>query len=117
VLPYPDTIDVDIDSDNNNGFLPPARSEWEETLENHDYGIGKLIMLDNDRRSLTPIVLAIPAGLPKNDPAVGVRIDWNAMGSAGEVRLWNRVWADGVKPRAGEPRGQSHRAGRPHHAR
>jgi len=97
VLPYPDTIDVDIDSDNNNGFLSPARSEWEETLEDHDYGIGKLIMLDNDRRSLTPIALEIPAGMPKNDPALGVRIDWNPMGPAGEVRLWNRVWADGVR--------------------
>jgi hypothetical protein len=94
VLPYPDTIDVDIDSDNNNDFVPPARSEWEDTLENHDYGIGKLIMLDRDRRPLTPIVMELPAGLPKNDPAVGVRIDWNATGPAGHVKLWNRNLAD-----------------------
>jgi hypothetical protein len=97
VLSYPDTIDVDIDSDNNNDFLRPARSEWEDILEDHEYGIGKLIMLDNDRRSLTPVVLEIPAGLPENDPAVGVRIDWSGMGPAGEVRLWNRERADGVR--------------------
>ncbi|MFN9900231.1 MAG: hypothetical protein ACK55Z_15865, partial [bacterium] len=66
-------IDVDIDSDNNNDFAPPARSEWEDILENHDYGIGKLIMLDNPLRPLTPIVLEIAPGLPTNDPAVGVR--------------------------------------------
>ena len=95
--PYPGTIDVDIDSDNNNGFLRPARSEWEDILEDHEYGIGKLIMLDNPRRPLTPIVMELATGLPKNAPAVGVRVDWNATGVAGQVRLWNRVLADGVR--------------------
>ena len=94
---YPATIDVDIDSDNNNDFLPPTRSEWEDTLENHDYGIGKLIMLDNQRRPLTPIVMELPTGLPVNSPAVGVRVDWSAMGPAGQVRLWNRFLADAVR--------------------
>jgi hypothetical protein len=97
VQPYPDMIDVDIDSDNNNDFAPPARSEWEDILENHDYGIGKLIMLDNPLRPLTPIVLEIAPGLPTNDPAVGVRIVWNDRGPAGEVQIWNRFWADGVR--------------------
>ena len=94
---YPATIDVDIDSDNNNDFLPPTRSEWEDTLENHDYGIGKLIMLDNQRRPLTPIVMELPTGLPVNSPAVGVRVDWSATGPAGQVRLWNRFLADAVR--------------------
>jgi hypothetical protein len=97
VLPYPETIDVDIDSDNNNDFVPPKRSEWEDFLENHEYGVGKLIMLDNETRSLTPIVLEVPAGLPVNAPAVGVRIDWNALGVAGQVQLWNRVLADALR--------------------
>ena len=103
VQPYPGTIDVDIDSDNNNDFLPPARSEWEDILEDHEYGVGKLIMLDNPRRPLTPIVMELATGLPKNAPAVGVRINWNvlewdALGVARQkVRLWNRVLADGVR--------------------
>ena len=97
VQPYPGTIDVDIDSDNNNGFLRPARSEWEDILEDHEYGIGKLIMLDNPNRPLTPIVMELPTGLPKNAPTVGVRVDWNATGVAGQVQLWNRVLADGVR--------------------
>ena len=37
-------VDLDIDSDNNNALLDPGRTEWEEYLENHLYGIGKLIM-------------------------------------------------------------------------
>jgi len=94
VLPYPDTIDVDIDSDNNNDFVPPARSEWEDFLEDHEYGVGKLIMLDNPQRGVTPIVLEIAAGLPVNSPAVGVLIDWDEVGPAGWVRLWNTSVAD-----------------------
>jgi hypothetical protein len=97
VLPYPETIDVDIDSDNNNDFAPPARSEWEDFLENHEYGVGKLIMLDNPQRSVTPIVLEIAAGLPVNSPAVGVRIDWDVVGLAGWVRLWNTSVADALR--------------------
>jgi hypothetical protein len=94
VLPYPDTIDVDIDSDNNDDFAPPKRSEWEDFLEDHEYGVGKLIMLDNPQRGVTPIVLEIAAGLPVNSPAVGVLIDWDEVGPAGWVRLWNTSVAD-----------------------
>ena len=97
VQAYPATIDVDIDSDNNNGFGQPARSEWEDILENHDYAIGKLIMLDNPQRAVTPIVLEIAAGLPVNSPVVGVRIDWDVTGPAGWVRLWNTGVADALR--------------------
>jgi hypothetical protein len=97
VIPYPTTIDVDIDSDNNQDFDPPAQSEWEEILEDHPYAIGKLIMLDNPQRTVTPIVLEVPAGLPEDLPAIGVRIDWDVVGRAGWVRLWNTHVIDDLR--------------------
>lgn len=105
VQAYPTTIDVDIDSDNNNDVAHPARSEWEETLENHPYGIGKLIMLDNPRRPVTPIVLQMPTGLPANAGSVRVRIDWNDDGPAGSVRLWTRPLIDEWRNLAAVDRG------------
>jgi hypothetical protein len=89
VQPYPASIDVDIDSDNNDAFGPPDRSAWEDTLEDHPYGIGKLIMLDNPQRTVTPVWLQLPPGLPAQPGNVRVRIDWNDEGPAGSVRLWN----------------------------
>jgi hypothetical protein len=89
VQPYPASIDVDIDSDNNDVFGPPDRSAWEDTLEDHPYGIGKLIMLDNPQRTVTPVWLQLPPGLPAQPGNVRVRIDWNDEGPAGSVRLWN----------------------------
>ncbi|MEY3206019.1 MAG: Extracellular phospholipase precursor, partial [Planctomycetota bacterium] len=97
VQPYPATIDVDVDSDNNNAFGPPDRSEWEDTLENHEYAIGKLIMLDNPQRTVTPIWLQLPTDLPANAGNVRVRIDWNDEGPAGSVRLWNRAVIDDLR--------------------
>ncbi len=97
VTPYPASIDVDIDSDNDDGFGFPGRSTWEETLEDHPYGIGKLIMLDNPRRPVTPIVLQIPAALPANAGSVGVRIDWDRAGGAGRILLWNTAWIDELR--------------------
>lgn len=97
VQPYPATIDVDVDSDNNNDFGPPDRSEWEDTLENHEYAIGKLIMLDNPQRTVTPVWLRLPTDLPAHAGNVRVRIDWNDEGPAGSVRLWNRAVIDALR--------------------
>ena len=105
VQPYPATMDADIDSDNNNDVAQPARSEWEETLEDHDYGIGKLIMLDNPQRPVTPIVLQMPTGLPANAGSVRVRIDWDDDGPAGSVRLWTRPVIDEFRNPAAVDRG------------
>ena len=97
VQPYPATMDVDIDSDNNDAFGPPGHSEWEEILEDHPYAIGKLIMLDNPQRTVTPIVLQLPKDLPADARSVGVRIDWHDDGAAGGVRLWNRAVIDDLR--------------------
>ena len=100
VQPYPAKIDVDIDSDNNNGTAHPTQSEWEEILEDHDYAIGKLIMLDKSQGAVTPIVLQLPKELPAHARSVGVRIDWADDGAAGEVRLWNTSVIDEGRNRA-----------------
>ena len=46
-------------------------------------------MLDNPQRTVTPVWLQLPTGLPANAGNVRVRIDWNDEGPAGSVRLWN----------------------------
>lgn len=98
ILPYPTPIDVDIDSDNNQQTAMPARSEWEDTLEDHPYAIGKLIMLDTpERPSVTPLVIELPKGLPDNLPLLSVRIDWSPESRGGWVRLWNTPLMDEVR--------------------
>lgn len=98
-------IDVDIDGDNNNHDGFPKRSEWEETLEEEEYGLGRLIMLDKPDRPLTPVLIQLPLrlpsplGLPPDDELFRVRLDWNQAGDAGTVKLWtSRVMADLRRP-------------------
>ena len=87
-------VDLDIDSDNDDGFGLPDGSNWEETLEVHEYGLGKLIMLDNPTRDFTIVVLRLAPNLDPNDPNLSVRIDWDFASSAGYVRLWTRYKND-----------------------
>ena len=86
-------MDVDIDSDNNNGFAQPGRTQWEEDLDHTangiNYGLGKLIMRNTPTRPLTPVVINLPANLDASS-GVRVRIDWDPNGLAGEIRLWGR---------------------------
>jgi hypothetical protein len=89
-----DWLDLDIDSDNNNGFALPAESEWEETLEVHSYALGKLIMLDNPTRPLTPFVVTLRKDLDPDDPAIRVKIDWDVVGLAGTIKIWGTGIAD-----------------------
>ena len=81
-------IDVDIDSDND-GFV--RQSAWEEALEGERYGLGKLVMLDNPTRPVTPVVVSLPRNLAVDGP-FEVRFDWNAAGRAGKIKLWNTGW-------------------------
>ena len=85
--------DLDIDSNNNNGLQPPERNDWEELLEDNDYGIGKIIYQQED--------LPAPDGPPRNGftPAVfhvhprreDVRVRFRFPGLRGEsgiIRVW-----------------------------
>jgi hypothetical protein len=78
-------FDVDIDSDND-GIV--RQSAWEEALEEERYGLGKLVMLDNQSRPVTPVVVSLSRMLPVDGP-FEVRFDWNAAGRAGKIKLWN----------------------------
>jgi pimeloyl-ACP methyl ester carboxylesterase len=62
-------------------------------------------MLDNPQRTVTPIVLQMPTGLPANAGSVRVRIDWNDDGPAGSVRLWKRAVIDEFRNPATADRG------------
>ncbi len=76
-------IDLDIDSDNNNGLDPPDYSPWEEEIESHPFSIGKLIELE--AIEFTPIVLKLPVGLDVNDESIEVEITNT---NAGFLSIW-----------------------------
>jgi hypothetical protein len=61
-------LDLDVDSDNNNGFNTPDNSMWEEYLEPNEYAIGKMLSVNNPQ--FTPVVIQLPAGLDPHDGSV-----------------------------------------------
>ncbi|KLU03234.1 Phospholipase A1 [Rhodopirellula islandica] len=80
-------IDVDIDSDNNNGLDLPDNSETEEYLEANEFGLGKLVF--PTASDYTPVRVRLPAGLDVNEPALKATIEFGAIGQSGEMHLWN----------------------------
>ena len=80
-------IDLDIDSDNDNGFNYPEGDDWEETLEDSPYGLGKLIY-EGDTH-FVPVRVRLPAGLNLNDPAIRIHLEYNFGASNGILALWN----------------------------
>jgi|GEM_PF-1838380 len=80
-------LDLDIDSDNNNGFNFPDNSDWEEYLESSEYGIGKLVY--PNATHFTPARLRINRGLDPQDPQIRVRLDFIPVGKSGILHLWN----------------------------
>jgi hypothetical protein len=85
-------VDLDIDSNNNSGLADPERSDWEEFLEDHQYGIGKIIypsqpdpLIDHDPQRFVPISFLAQ----KSDPNVGAKFVWkDFQGESGNIRLW-----------------------------
>ncbi|NOZ41038.1 MAG: hypothetical protein GXP24_12560 [Planctomycetes bacterium] len=103
------SADLDIDSDNNNGFALPDGSAWEEELEDNTYGLGKLVLQNygtddpgEDAQSFTPIVFRLSTGL---DPNLQLRIDYNPLGTAGFINLWkaNKSAVDPLVTASGTP--------------
>jgi hypothetical protein len=84
--------DLDIDSDNNDGFDFPENSDWEEHLEDHSHALGKLIKTEYTH--FTPVRLRLNPGLDPHDPAVRVRLEFKIEGQSGRVKLWNTFKAD-----------------------
>jgi hypothetical protein len=116
-------IDLDVDSNNDEGFAVPAqRSAWEERLESHPYAIGKLVMqtsagvgdsVTDDRLAdrFTPVVVELPRNLPLQPPTfsqtIGVTFTMDAIGAmdSGEIELWTHDKGPGLLPHdaAGQP--------------
>jgi hypothetical protein len=89
------SVDLNIDSDNNDSFGPPDNSNWENTLENNPYGLGKMIMVDSSTTPVTPVVLTLPAGLDPNDATTDVEFDWTPGNNpAGSISLWDTNASD-----------------------
>jgi hypothetical protein len=86
-------VDLDIDSDNTNGDAAPDRSNWEEYIEDHTHGIGKLLFV--------PQGLPTPGQKPKLTAAAftiapqvyerGVRFDFpGPQGDSGFIQVWSQ---------------------------
>ncbi|MCA9159763.1 MAG: hypothetical protein KDA72_15620, partial [Planctomycetales bacterium] len=87
------SIDLDIDSDNNDGFNFPENDAWEEYLEDSEYGIGKLIYPNASH--FTPTRLRLPPSLNAgNNSPFKVRLNFENVGKSGVIRLWNTSKAD-----------------------
>lgn len=85
-------IDLDIDSDNNDGLDRPGRTDWEETLEDNLYGIGKLIFptplpLDNsyDGQVFTPLDLTFAPAAAHGGFTLELP---GPQGESGYIRIW-----------------------------
>lgn len=81
-------VDLDIDSDNDAGFAPPSGIAWEEELEDHAYGIGKLVFPTAPGIIFTPVVFNPYPDI--FDPAEDnlVRFDFSQNGESGLMRVW-----------------------------
>ncbi|MEQ9410315.1 MAG: Calx-beta domain-containing protein [Fuerstiella sp.] len=86
-------VDLDIDSDNNNGVAEPDHSAWEEYLEADEYGIGKMIVNHDDQPERTPVTLQLPPGLDAGDTSIKVILSWQE--ESGFLNLY-----DGPQPGA-----------------
>jgi hypothetical protein len=102
---YNRSLDLDIDSDNNDGFDLPENSNWEESLEVNPYGLGKLVMQNygdvdpgEAGTQFTPVVLNLPPNLDPNSQNVKVRIDYDPLGLAGYIDVWNIDMPPGGMP-------------------
>ncbi len=104
------TLDLDVDSNNDDGFGHPERSEWEEKLEDHDYGLGKLVRQSSPdpyeatssaslAEHFTPLVVAMPKNLPVDAKTIGVvfRLTGSTPASGGDIRIWTRDKGPGLQ--------------------
>ena len=90
------SADLDIDSDNNQGLAPPQRSAWEDVLEAHDYGIGKIIYPTPTRGNggfigqvFTPVLFEIPVFDGDNTRNIGVKFEFPLeQGESGFIKIW-----------------------------
>jgi len=90
------TLELNIDSDNNNGHLGlPHRTAIERLLQNDDHALGKLILPSTQIHARTPLCLYLPEGLDRNDESfkIGFTFDWHP-GELGSVGVHTRQYAN-----------------------
>lgn len=85
-------VDLDIDSDNTNGYAAPDRSNWEEYIEDHSHGIGKLLFVPQglptpgQKPTLTAAAFSIAPQVYER----GVRFDFpGPQGDSGFIQVWS----------------------------
>lgn len=87
------SIDLDIDSDNDNGFDLPEYDAWEDYLEDSPYALGKLI--EPNAARFVPVTLKLPRNLDFGGGFVGVVLATEHHGrSSGTIRMWTRDRGD-----------------------
>ncbi|MEY3176110.1 MAG: Extracellular phospholipase precursor, partial [Planctomycetota bacterium] len=86
-------VDLDVDSDNTNGLMAPDRSNWEEYIEDHTHGIGKLLFVPqglpgpNQKPTLTTAAFSIAPHVYER----GARFDFpGPQGDSGFIQLWSQ---------------------------
>ncbi|QDS95898.1 hypothetical protein FF011L_46990 [Roseimaritima multifibrata] len=95
-------IDVDIDSDNNDGYAQPAGDRWEEYLEDNEFAIGKIIkpiqlyesfpsnLLNEQLEAnyqFTPVSIRVSTGLAPETQVV-ISTLTTLPHSSGSIQLW-----------------------------
>jgi len=92
------SFDLDIDSNNNDGFNLPEDDKYSEELEDNEYGLGKLVFKssnqqgDNDTEivdQFTPVVIRLPAGIDPDENDLKVRFDFDPIAS-GIFWVWTK---------------------------
>jgi hypothetical protein len=86
-------VDLDVDSDNTNGEAAPDRSNWEEYIEDHTHGIGKLLFVQqglptpDQKPKLTAAAFSIAPQVYER----GVRFDFpGPQGDSGFIQVWSQ---------------------------
>ncbi len=85
-------IDLDIDSDNDNGFDYPEGDDWEEFLEDNEYGVGKLVYPNVSH--FTPVRLRLNRDIDPILTNARIKLEFDPVGDSGIVHLWNTFEAD-----------------------
>ncbi len=92
------SFDLDIDSNNDDGFALPVDDKYSEDLEDNEYGLGKLVFKssnqvgDNDTDivdQFTPVVIRLPAGIDTDENDLKVRFDFDPIAS-GVFWVWTK---------------------------
>lgn len=90
-----ESVDFDVDSDNDGTI---NRSEWEEELEEDEYGIGHLIYQGNTGATASKAIFRIAEGLDPADNSYSVRFELDPNATAGTIGVRRANGVDVLQP-------------------